>query len=79
LTICDVQLTSEVCGGVGDGTASLITKLFDWLANAIGSVAAWMFETVWSPIDTTTLVDLADPAYLGASDALFGVAGLLTR
>ncbi|MDB5726373.1 MAG: conjugal transfer protein TrbL [Novosphingobium sp.] len=78
MSVCDVPLIAEVCSAVGEGTASLIAAPFDWLANAMGSAAAWMFETVWSAFDTTTLVDLTDPAYLGVFNVLFGVAVFVT-
>ena len=78
MSVCDVPLIAEVCSAVGEGTASLIAAPFDWLANAMGSAAAWMFQTVWSAFDTTTLVDLSDPAYLGVFNVLFGVAVFVT-
>jgi type IV secretion system protein TrbL len=78
MSVCDVPLIAEVCSAVGEGTASLIAAPFDWLANAMGSAAAWMFQTVWSAFDTTTLVDLTDPAYLGVFNVLFGVAVFVT-
>ena len=78
MSVCDVPLIAEVCNSVGEGTASLIAAPFDWLANAVGSAAAWMFETVWSAFDTTTLVDLTDPAYLRVLNVLFGVAVFVT-
>lgn len=78
MSVCDVPLIAEVCNAVGEGTASLIAAPFDWLANAMGSAAAWMFETVWSAFDTTTLVDLTDPAYISVFNVLFGVAVFVT-
>jgi type IV secretion system protein TrbL len=78
MSVCDVPLIAEVCSAVGEGTASLIAAPFDWLANAMGSAAAWMFQTVWSAFDSTTLVDLTDPAYLGVFNVLFGVAVFVT-
>jgi type IV secretion system protein TrbL len=78
MSVCDIPLIAEVCNAVGEGTASLVAAPFDWLANAMGSAAAWMFQTVWSAFDTTTLVDLTDPAYLGVFNVLFGVAVFVT-
>lgn len=77
MSVCDIPVIAEVCGTVGEGTASLIAAPFDWLAHAMGSAAAWMFEAVWDAFDTTTLVDLTDPGYIAVFNVLFGVAVLL--
>ncbi|MET0843321.1 MAG: conjugal transfer protein TrbL [Mycetocola sp.] len=78
MSVCDVAVIAEVCAAVGEGTASLIAAPFDWLANAMGSAAAWLFESVWAAFDTTTLVDLTDPTYIDVYNVLFGVAVLIT-
>lgn len=77
MSVCDIPVIAEVCGKVGEGTASLIAAPFDWLAHAMGSAAAWLFEAVWDAFDTTTLVDLTDPGYIAVFNVLFGVAVLL--
>ena len=74
MSVCDVPVIAEVCETVGDGTASLIAAPFDWLAQAIGAAAAWMFESVWRVFDTTTLVDVTAPGYIEVYNVLFGVA-----
>ncbi|MDJ0336637.1 hypothetical protein [Cryobacterium sp. PH31-O1] len=74
MSVCDVPVVAEVCGTVGQGAASLVAAPFDWLAKSMGSAAAWLFESVWAVFDTTTLVDLTDPAYVDVYNALFGVA-----
>ncbi|MET4639605.1 conjugal transfer protein TrbL [Mycetocola sp. 2940] len=78
MSVCDVPVIAEVCTAVGEGTASLIAAPFDWLAHAMGSAAAWLFESVWAAFDTTTLVDLTDPTYLDVYNVLFGVAVFIT-
>ncbi|MBT2498536.1 conjugal transfer protein TrbL [Agromyces sp. ISL-38] len=78
MSVCDVPVIAEVCTAVGEGTASLVTAPFDWLAAAMGSAAAWMFEAVWAAFDTTTLVDVTDPSYLDVFNVLFGVAVFIT-
>ena len=78
MSVCDVPVIAEVCDAVGEGTASLIAAPFDWLANAMGSAAAWLFESVWAAFDTTTLVDVTDPAYIDVYNVLFGVAVFIT-
>lgn len=72
--ICDVPVISGVCDAVGEGAASLVAAPFDWLAQAIGQAAAWMFEGVWQIFDTTTLVDVTSAEYVGVYNVLFGVA-----
>ncbi|GAA1817671.1 conjugal transfer protein TrbL [Agromyces neolithicus] len=74
MSVCDIPVIAEVCGAVGEGTASLVAAPFDWLAHAMGAAAAWLFEAVWTAFDTTTLVDLTDPGYIAVYNVLFGVA-----
>jgi hypothetical protein len=74
MSVCDVPVISSVCDAVGEGTASLIAAPFDWLAQAMGQAAAWLFEAVWSVFDTTTLVDVTGAEYIGVYNVLFGVA-----
>ncbi|GEP26430.1 hypothetical protein CLE01_10280 [Cryobacterium levicorallinum] len=44
----------------------------------MGSAAAWLFESVWAAFDSTTLVDVTDPAYIDVYNVLFGVAVFVT-
>lgn len=74
MSVCDVPVISAVCETVGQGAATLIAAPFDWLAQAMGGAAAWLFEAVWAVFDTTTLVDLSDPGYIGVYNILFGAA-----
>lgn len=74
MSVCDVPVISTVCNTVGEGAASLVAAPFDWLANAIGQAAKWMFENVWAIFDSTTLVDLTSPGYVAVYNILFGVA-----
>ncbi|MFB7893675.1 conjugal transfer protein TrbL [Microbacterium sp. NPDC056044] len=78
MSVCDVPIVATVCDAVGEGTASLITAPFDWLAFAMGSAAAWLFEAVWSAFDSTTLVDVKAPGYVDVFNVLFGVAVFVT-
>ena len=78
MSVCDVPVIAEVCDTAGEGAASLVAAPFDWLANAMGSAAAWLFESVWAAFDSTTLVDLTDPAYIDVYNVLFGVAVFVT-
>jgi hypothetical protein len=63
-----------VCDAVGEGAASLVAAPFDWLAQAMGAAAGWLFEAVWAVFDTTTLVDVTKPGYVAVYNILFGVA-----
>ena len=74
MSVCDVPVISAVCDAVGQGAATLIAAPFDWLAQAMGGAAAWLFEAVWAVFDTTTLVDVTDEGYVGVYNILFGVA-----
>lgn len=76
--VCDVPVISTVCDTVGEGAASLVTAPFEWLATAMGQAAGTLVESVWSVIDTTTLVDVRSPGYLAVYNLLFGLAVLLT-
>ena len=42
--VCDLPVVSEVCDSAADAAASLVTAPFEWLAQAMGGAAAWMFE-----------------------------------
>jgi DNA processing protein len=72
--VCDVPVISSVCDAVGEGAATLVAAPFDWLAQAMGAAAGWLFEAVWSVFDTTTLVDITKPGYLAVYNLLFGIA-----
>ena len=72
--VCDVPVISSVCDAVGEGAASLVAAPFDWLAQAMGAAAGWLFEAVWVVFDTTTLVDVTSPEYVAVYNILFGIA-----
>ncbi|MDR1186149.1 MAG: conjugal transfer protein TrbL [Bifidobacteriaceae bacterium] len=72
--VCDVPVISTVCDVAGEGAATLVSAPFDWLAQAMGSAAAWLFEEVWAVFDTTTLVDVAGAGYRKVYGLVFGVA-----
>ncbi|TLP93596.1 type IV secretion system protein [Nesterenkonia salmonea] len=72
--LCDVPVISNVCDTAGEAAASLISAPFDWLAQAMGAAAGWLFEAVWAVFDTTTLVDVTSEEYLGVYNIVFGIA-----
>ena len=72
--VCDVPVVSDVCDSAGEAAASLVTAPFDWLAEAMGNAAEWMFVTVWRAFDTTTFVDITSSEFTAVYSILFGVA-----
>ena len=72
--VCDVPIISTVCDTAGEAAASLVAAPFDWLAQAMGAAAGWLFEAVWAVFDTTTLVDVTRPEYVLVYNILFGIA-----
>lgn len=72
--VCDVPVISSVCDSAGEAAASLVAAPFDWLAQAMGGAAAWMFESVWAVFDSTTRVDITSSQYTSVYNILFGVA-----
>ena len=78
MSVCDVPVVAEICSSVGDSAVALVAAPFDWLAKSMGAAAAWLFESVWDAFDSTTLVDLTDPAYIDVYNVLFGVAVFVT-
>ncbi|GAA2974532.1 hypothetical protein JOD63_000369 [Microbacterium terrae] len=78
MSVCDIPVIAPVCTAVGENTASLIAAPFDWLASAMGATAGWLFTAVWDVFDTTTLVDLSAPGYVGVYNVLFGIAIFVT-
>lgn len=72
--VCDIPVISTVCDTAGEAAASLVAAPFDWLSQAMGAAAGWLFEAVWSVFDTTTLVDVTRPEYVAVYNLLFGIA-----
>jgi type IV secretion system protein TrbL len=72
--VCDVPVISSVCDSAGEAAASLVTAPFDWLAEAMGNAAAWMFQSVWQVFNSTTFVDVTSSEFTKVYNILFGVA-----
>lgn len=72
--VCDVPVISEVCNTAGDAAGAVVTAPFDWLAQSMGGAAAYMFESVWAVIDSTTYVDVTSGEYTDVYNILFGIA-----
>lgn len=72
--VCDVPVISTVCDVAGDAAGALISAPFDWLAQAMGAAAGWLFEAVWNVFDTTTLVDVTSDGYVSVYNLVFGIA-----
>jgi hypothetical protein len=72
--VCDVPVISTVCDTAGDAAGTLAAAPFDWLAEAMGNSAKWIFEAVWQVFDSTTMVDVTSSQYVRVYNILFGVA-----
>ncbi|MFX4288272.1 conjugal transfer protein TrbL [Zafaria sp. Z1313] len=72
--VCDIPIISNVCDIAGDAAGALISAPFDWLAQAMGNAAGWLFEAVWNVFDTTTLVDVTSDGYISVYNLVFGIA-----
>lgn len=72
--VCDVPVIHTVCNTAGDAAGAVVTAPFDWLATGMAGAAAWMFESVWQVIDTTTYVDVTSGEYTKVYNIIFGVA-----
>ena len=75
--VCDVPIISNVCDVAGEAAATLVSAPFEWLAQAMGEAAAWLFQAVWTVFDTTTLVDVTRPEYVSVYNLIFGIAVFL--
>lgn len=72
--VCDIPVLSTVCQTAGQAAGTLVAAPFDWLAHAAGNSAGWIFQSVWSVFDSTTLVDVTSDNYLKVYNVLFGIA-----
>jgi hypothetical protein len=72
--VCDVPVISGVCDVAGEAAGALVSAPFDWLAQAMGNAAGWMFVSVWTVFDSTTMVDVTSSQYTKVYNILFGVA-----
>src|SRR6476661_1994216 len=72
--VCDVPVIHTVCNVAGDAAGAVVTAPFDWLAQAMGGAAEYMFESVWKVIDSTTYVDVTSGEYTKVYNILFGIA-----
>lgn len=74
---CDLPALQKVCQTAGQNTVQLVVAPFDALAQLLAQAAAWLFTQMWSVLDSTTLVDLTRPGYVGVYDLIFGLAVVL--
>jgi type IV secretion system protein TrbL len=72
--VCEIPVIAGVCDVAGEAAGSLVSAPFDYLAQAMGNAARWMFESVWTVFDSTTMVDVTSSEYTKVYDILFGVA-----
>jgi len=64
----------SVCNIAGDAAGAVVTAPFDWLAQGMAGVAKWIFESVWTVVDTTTYVDVTTGEYTSVYNIIFGIA-----
>lgn len=76
--VCNVPVIHTVCNVAGKAAGTILTAPFDWLAQAMGGAAKWMFETVWKVFDATTYVDITSGSFVQVYDILFGIAIVIT-
>src|SRR5581483_11882989 len=76
--VCNVPVIHTVCNVAGKAAGTILTAPFDWLAQAMGGAAKWMFETVWKVFDATTYVDITSSSFVQVYDILFGIAIVIT-
>lgn len=74
MAVCDVPVIRTVCNVAGDAAGAVVTAPFEWLAQAMGGAAQYMFESVWDVIDSTTYVDVTSGGYTKVYNILFGIA-----
>jgi type IV secretion system protein TrbL len=72
--VCDIPVIATVCQNAGQAAGTLVEAPFDWLAQAAGNAAHWMFQGVWSVFDSFTLLDVTSVNYLKVYNVLFGIA-----
>jgi type IV secretion system protein TrbL len=72
--VCEIPVIAGVCDVAGEAAGSLVSAPFDYLAQAMGNAARWMFESVWTVFDSTTMVDVTGSEYTKVYNILFGVA-----
>lgn len=75
--VCDIPAIRAVCTTAGTGATALVAAPVDYLAASAGQAAKWMFESVWSVFDASTMLDLARPGFVRVYNVLFGVAILV--
>jgi type IV secretion system protein TrbL len=74
MSVCDVPAIAAVCDVAGEAAGSLVSAPFNWLAEAMAATATWLFEGLWTLLDTTTVVDLTSPGYVAVYNLVFGIA-----
>lgn len=68
---------APVCEFVGEAPARIALLPFEIVGQAAADTAAWLFETVWTAIDSTTLVDVTTPGFVSVYNIMFGIGILV--
>lgn len=77
MSICDMPAIEAVCEFVGEAPARIALLPFEIVGQAAADTAAWLFETVWTAIDSTTLVDVTADGFVSVYNIMFGIGVLV--
>ena len=72
--VCDVPAIKAVCSTVGASAGTVVAAPLSYVAASAGGAAKWMFTSVWTVFDASTIVDLTQPGFVAVYNLLFGIA-----
>ncbi|MGO1316498.1 MAG: conjugal transfer protein TrbL [Cellulomonadaceae bacterium] len=72
--VCDIPLVGNLCNVATDTAAGTLSTVLDGFADAMGGVAAVLFESMWSVFEATTVVDVTTGRFTRVYNLLFGIA-----
>lgn len=75
--VCDVPAIKAVCSTVGTSAGTIVAAPLNYVAASAGGAAKWMFTSVWTVFDASTIVDLTQPGFVAVYNLLFGIAIIL--
>lgn len=72
--VCDVPAIKAVCSTVGTSAGTIVAAPLNYVAASAGGAAKWMFTSVWTVFDASTIVDVTRPGFVAVYNLLFGLA-----
>lgn len=72
-----MPVIAPVCEFVGEAPARVVLLPFEIIGQAAADTAAWLFEMVWTAIDSTTLVDVTTDGFVSVYNIMFGIGVLV--